>query len=508
MMRYVKVLFLVMLAFGLMASGVWAGNITYNAGTANLVALDAMGAGRNLSVPGSVTGTGANVGFNNATFRITPGQQLASGSLLTVSFVNSAFNGTAVNLCAANNDTIAVTAPVGTATPAANTSSQGFVLGTTVASGQTLFVTTDGGNCNNSNGAFIIRFQPVTSAAFAQVSYNVALQGTVYDSKGAVNVGNIAEQYPRFYGVGNSTIDFALNATSNGAHFLNSSNAAVSGTANINYVTMDIGTTGTSPNAGLTVTALLALQDTSSWQGVKDVWVDGAGDCSAGSLPNNNAINSTPSGTVNLGLPTTAFGGTAQYLANVCVDVKGNIPLQTRTIKAGYNISVSSGGVSPGQDAFTTVQNWISNGYQAAIPYINGSSTFATICFLNNMSSASGTVTTSIVSAESGASLAGLTGLAVGSLAAGQTMRMDFTQSPAGTGAVSIIPYSYSGGVESAGTAIPLTGIQTNDRYSAIISIGASPTQITVNCIQLDPAGSKRAVPVLTQSGATVPWNY
>jgi len=330
----------------------------------------------------------------------------------------------------------------------------------------------------------------------ASVAYNVSLGGTVYDSKSAVNIANISKQFVTNYVAFTSTIDYATNASSNGSRFTGvSNNAAVPGHAAINFTSMDLNAVA---NASLTVSALLSLQDTASWQGVQRVWVNGSGDCSAANLPSNNAVNNSPSGTVNLSIPSTAFNGTGTYAANVCVDVKGNQALQTRIIKAGYDISVGTGGNDPPADTLTTIMQWVSNGYQGIIPYISALSTYRTICFISNKSTASGAVTVDILSSESGATLTGLSGLSIGTLAAGGTMRVDFDSE--------ITPYTYSGGTESAGTPTSLTGIQSNDRYTAMINVGASPTQIYVNCIQLDPAGSKRAVPVLTQAGSSYPW--
>jgi hypothetical protein len=176
--------------------------------------------------------------------------------------------------------------------------------------------------------------------------------------------------------------------------------------------------------------------------------------------------------------------------------------LQTRTIKGAIDINVTGTGPNdPAIDPYTTIMQWQSNGYQGMIPYISALSIYNTICFINNRSTTSGTVTADILTTESGGpTLSALTGLSLGTLAGGATMRVDF--------ASGITPYTYSGGTESAGTVVPITGLAANDRYTAMINVGASPTQITVNCIQQDPAGSKRAVPVLTQSTSSVPWNY
>jgi len=181
--------------------------------------------------------------------------------------------------------------------------------------------------------------------------------------------------------------------------------------------------------------------------------------------------------------------------------VTGSAVLQSRTIKASYAISVTTGGVSHTPDALSAVMTWTPNGYQAVIPYINGSSTFNTICFINNSSSTGAPITLSVQSTESNASLTALSGIAIGTVGALQTMRIDFNSS--------VTPYSYSGTTEVAGTAIPLS-VQGNDRYSALLSVGANPTAISVNCIQADPAGSKRAVPVLVpqQGGSSTAGSY
>lgn len=227
--------------------------------------------------------------------------------------------------------------------------------------------------------------------------------------------------------------------------------------------------------------------------------MDGAsGGCA---LASNNAINNAPEGTtgnVNLSIPANAFNGTGGFAATVCADVLGNKVLQSRTIKAAYDISVSSGGVKPDQDLLTTVMTWTPNGYQGLIPYISTQSAFSTICIVSNKSTASATLTVDILSSQSGASLTRLSGLSLGSLAGQGTMRVDF--------ASQITPYTFSGGVETPGTPIALTGLADRDRYSALINAGASPTVITINCIQNDPAGSKRMVPVLTQTSASNPF--
>jgi len=143
----------------------------------------------------------------------------------------------------------------------------------------------------------------------------------------------------------------------------------------------------------------------------------------------------------------------------------------------------------------TSGGSWSTDGFQGVVPYMSANPLFTTICFINNTTTAAVTVFADILSAESGASLTGLTGMTIGTVPAGGVTRFDFTSS--------ILPYSFTGGAEVAGTAIPLTGLNAADRYSARLTVTGTTTAITTNCIQLDPAGSKRAVPVLTlQTGA------
>jgi hypothetical protein len=499
MTRYLKMLFLAMLAVGMVASGAFAGTISFlgsssAANTPFAVALEAMGAARNQTATG---GTNSGSIVTPALF-IIPSQPLVSNTFLTVSFTNAAFDGSTVYLCqldSSNNNGMTAKAPIGTATPTANSTSYAFVLSSGVAQGNRVQVTTNADTTNCiGNGAFIYRFQPVSSASLASVTYNVASSGTTYDSGNAVNnVANISRQYTTSYSSNSSYIDFLV-APANGSKLASNSLYTTTGAnANIanNSSTYDTSTTGSS----VSVSMLLSLQDSASWQGISSVYLRNtslAQGC--GSTGTNNAANNSPSGTVNLSVPASAFNGVspASFTGTVCAQVAGNVALTARTIKGSTTEVLSGTGynTSIGADTYTTVMTWQTNGYQGLIPYLNTQSIYNTICFINNKSSASAPVTTDILTAESSASLTGLTGLSLGTLAAGTTMRVDF--------ASSVTPYTYSAGTETAGTPIPLTGLQVTDRYSAEINVGATPSLITVNCIQQDPAGSKRAVPVLT----------
>ncbi len=528
-MRYLKILFLSMLVVGLIANAAFAGKIYFGdkAGPNVMysVALEAMGNARNLQIL-SASGTATTVAPG---VWILPSQALVSGSLLTVSFTNAALEGSLpIYICQMDaNYSVnssgyggggAPLAPIGSATPTANNTTTSFVLSGNTVAGNLVFLTTNATSTNcASNGNILLRFQPVSSASMATISYNVAISGTVYDSGTAANnLANITRQYTTYYNSTTSSIDY-LNAPANGSKFATNSNYTAYYTNAVNIVnagqlagspgpaiTFNVNTITSS--LGLTVGALISLQDSASWAGVTSVYArDGASatNCSP-TGGSNKAANNSPSGTVNLSLLAATFdGGSTSAAAGtgivMCAQVAGNSVLSTRTIKAATDINVTGTGANdPAMDPYTTIMQWQSNGYQGIVPYLSASSTYTTICFLNNKSAAGGAATADILTSESGATLTSLSGLSLGTLAAGQTMRVDF--------ASSITPYTYSGGTESAGTAIPLTTLQANDRYSVQINVGASPTQIIVNCIQVDPAGSKRAVPVLTQQDTAKAW--
>lgn len=494
MFRLSKILLMAALMVAMTAPAAFAGSLrwTSTGSAANAVvsvALEAMGSARNY-VYSNVTTTNTTAGG----VTIFPGQALASGSLLTVSFTNAGFDGTRVLLCTnigtgAFNDT-----PIASATPSVNTTSQGFVLGTAVSAAGNLFIMTDNGSssCNNANTALIVRFQPVTSAAMAKLSYAVVLSGTTYDSADAVNIANIASQVGTAFSANNTSIDF-LNAPANGSTFAGNSTTVTSGSnANITITGMNINAVAGTVNAGLSSSAILSLQDTASWQAVRRVYIMN-GAPTACALANNIAINNAPSGTTLISIPTGAYNGgvTTVNAVSVCADVLGNTTINPRTISGALNVTFSgTGAQNPGITLYNTLMSWVSNGYQGVVPYISADATYKTICFINNTGTSSAAITVDIQTAESGATLTSLQAVSVGTVSASGTKRIDF----AGT----LTPYTYSGTTETAGTATTLTGLQSNDRYAARINVAAPPASVTVNCIQLDPAGSKRAVPVLT----------
>ena len=507
MMRYLKIFLLAMLAVGLVASGAFAaGTVTWYSGngtglnTAYTVAYEAMGTARTLNVGGGVTASGSLVA---PAFVITTAAPLLSNTFLNISFTNAGFTGDTFYACLLYNDGVAnnstansggvLVPPIGTGGTTGNATMASLIISNSVVAGARLMITTaaNATNCA-SNGVFPVRLPAFSSTGGVGVSYTATSGSSTYDSGAGVNnIANIARQYSTAYVSNTSYIDY-LNAPANGSKFATNTVYTTSSNAYIGATAPDVGTL-----TYLSVSALLSLQDTASWQGVTSVYLRSVGPCGT-TGGSNNAANNSPSGTVNLAVPAAIFNGanTTSPTLLVCAQIAGNAVLQSRAIKGAFDINLSgTGGNDPAMDTYTPLMSWQSNGYQGLIPYISAQSIYNTICFINNKGSASGTVTADILSSESGATLSALSGLSLGTLAGLSTVRVDF--------ASSITPYTYSGGVETASTTpTALTGLQANDRYTAMINVGVDPSQITINCLQMDPAGSKRAVPVLTKGSS------
>ncbi len=181
--------------------------------------------------------------------------------------------------------------------------------------------------------------------------------------------------------------------------------------------------------------------------------------------------------------------------ANICIDVAGNQAIASRVITG--RLTVKAGGNNPFADAYRTLMTWSPNGYQGIVPYLRESAGYNTTCIISNQGSVNAPVTFTTLTAESAAS--NQPSYALGVLPAMSTMRVDIPGQNATS--PSITYYNYTQDAAGSGyTVQTLTGINsTLDRFSGEFTIGASPSSITVNCIQADPLlqGGKRAVPIL-----------
>src|SRR5208337_2147395 len=93
---------------------------------------------------------------------------------------------------------------------------------------------------------------------------------------------------------------------------------------------------------------------------------------------------------------------------------------------------------------------------------------------------------------ESGTALAALQGLVINSVPAQGFSRVEFN-------GASVYACSYTAGAETCtAPTTPTTTLNTTlDRYSARLNVGATPSAVTVTCLQSEPSGARRTTPVL-----------
>jgi hypothetical protein len=508
MSRILKLLFMAVLLIGLVTSSVWAGTIavTLTNGTIDnssiRVSLEAATNSRAITFNGTSTGAGSGNGINPA-IKFTPTASIGSAASLNITLTNLAFNGSQVNVCQLTNATNLVdnASPIAYGTPAANATTATFTLLNSLGSGNALFLTTNSPTTSapycadnaTDNGTLALVTQPMTSAGMAKIQYTIQnAAGSTIDTGNAVNIGNYMRQFSTTYAANNSSIDY-LNTPANGTTFVANNAYSLAASANIASATTDKNLA----SYGALSSATLSLTDTQNWQGMSRVWADTSAACNGNAAGNasNNAAANTVGGTINLAISSAAFNGSgaATYTGFVCLKSLGNAALNPRSITGAF--SLSGTGLNTFTDTAVTLMTLASNGYQGIIPYVSVDPLYTTICFVNNGGTAAAAITADVMSSESVASTTALTGLSAGSVAAKATVRLDIGST--------ITPYTLSGTTETAGTATTMSTLSSVDRYSLRINVAGNPSTITVNCVQKDPAGAKRAVPVLTQTGTS-----
>jgi hypothetical protein len=185
--------------------------------------------------------------------------------------------------------------------------------------------------------------------------------------------------------------------------------------------------------------------------------------------------------TIPAGTFTVAHG--AVWTDDVYIGVNGTSLLTTQVWPLTATLDFTNVNITDPTATDFSFVTWTINGYQAVIPYVTTNPLYPTICIANNTSTAPANVMVDILSSETGRTQ---TNLAVGAIAGQSTVRLDFagqTVSNAVLGSASIL-------------------LGAEERYSARLTITADQNQVYVNCIQADPAGSKRMVPVLTDDQA------
>jgi hypothetical protein len=500
MSRYLRFLLLVMLAVGLIASGAWAGTFKVNKGAATTpvnVAVEALGSNRNVTIAGA-----SNNGVSNVAMSYTLGTSMTSGDLLQVVFTGASFRATTYNVCAQNINNTTPDINIGSKTFSAITTSTNIPLAWSSnnvgANAGNYLVITDG-TCGAGTPANIaLSIDSTTSTGFKTVSGNLLSSGGLVKDEGtSANVANVMSQYSYDSVLASNTytIDYLAGAA-NGSQFEGSSNNA--GTANALNITVNNVdyTAGTgAQNAGLTVATLINVQDSQAWQGVSKLFLTASGaGCAVSSNLGTSAYTATPSGTVNLNVPSASFNAatTASTAFDLCVITSGNAALNPRTITGSVDVNVTGTGANDkSASSYQTIQTWNVNAYQGIIPYIYGNPTYKTICVIDNTdTSKSASILLDVMSSTSATVLANQS---IGSVAAMSTKRVDFD--------TSVTPYT-TGTSETAETPIALTGLESK-RYSAKLTVTGNANKIFMNCMQVDPAGSKRAVPVLTNVANT-----
>ena len=134
--------------------------------------------------------------------------------------------------------------------------------------------------------------------------------------------------------------------------------------------------------------------------------------------------------------------------------------------------------------ASTSAGSWGIDGYQAIVPYLSTNATVPTICIVNNTSTSAADVFLDVLSSEG--TITGLSNLALGSIAAQKTIRLDFS---GGDILVNLVV------VPTASVA----AMGTDKRYAGKLTITVAKDSVFMSCIQTDPYNlSKRMVPVLT----------
>jgi hypothetical protein len=141
-------------------------------------------------------------------------------------------------------------------------------------------------------------------------------------------------------GVGTSddTADGSLGGTANNVNITKADRhfAVNTGTAAV----------GVANAAGLTVSALVSLQDSAGWQGISKAYLV-PGNAAACNLANNvSTVNATPSNTVPLTVSSAAFNGSAAANLALCIEADGTASLLPRTIQANVDVNVTGTGAN------------------------------------------------------------------------------------------------------------------------------------------------------------------
>jgi hypothetical protein len=170
----------------------------------------------------------------------------------------------------------------------------------------------------------------------------------------------------------------------------------------------------------------------------------------------------------------------ATWSDDVYVGVDGTNLLTTQTWPVTAELNFTNALVTDLSGTSTTFLIWTINGYQAIIPYATTNPAYATYCISNNTAVADADVVIDVISSNTASVM---NSIGMGSIAGQSTGLLVFSSQAISNGATSY-------------DASALLG--TDERYSARVTITADQNAVFLNCIQADPGGPKRVVPVLT----------
>lgn len=479
------------LAILLLAGSAYAGAIRVNQG-ANpasnyVVTWETLSTARTVNMLSSAA--------NNGVVNYVTGANVNSSDLLRVVLTGAVFTATPIYVCLSGN----LTNYWGTKTPTSGDTETYIPFDRDTLSGYTLWLTTNVGTGSNcaapAVGNFTTNISATTGTTTPTIAGSLVRGGVTYDSAAAAQMMSIQRQFISGQYSTSHTIDY-LGTPGNGTRILNTAGGtpttiadARAATATQNTISINVvGTNNyTAHNAGVTASAVLSLTDTAAWAGISNLYLMTAGTACANATSLVN--QASPTGTVSLTIPQGSFNATSVTSGyNLCVEVNGTTALAPRTIATNVTLNMTNG-QSAGASGDANAMLWDLNAYQAFVPWVVNNASYKTYCLIsNNSPSLSSNAILEVMSSEDTVVVASTT---IGSVAAKTSKLLSFD----------VDSLSLTGG-----TAMSTSTVGTDKRYSAKLTVTSNPQNITVACVQMDPGGAKRNVPVLTNSGAANPY--
>lgn len=147
----------------------------------------------------------------------------------------------------------------------------------------------------------------------------------------------------------------------------------------------------------------------------------------------------------------------------------------------------------------TDAGKWTVNGFTGILPYLYTGTTpdMTTYCLINNAGSQEATVFVTPNSTAGTPALSSVTSQEIGTIAATKSRLLIFATDN----------IYFNDAVTSTHQLAPLAGASAI-RYSAEILVTGNPKDITINCLQNDPQGSKRILPVLVNAADAPAFQY